>query len=259
MAIAAFTLARRLRAGETVFAGWCSLPYPIVAETLGREGFPAVTIEAQHGLWDLSATADRHRRGAPGRRSPGGARTGRRFRDGVPRARFRRRRHHRADDQHRRRRARFRRIGQVSADRRAQLGAASRDHAGRLAGSVGLSARSQRPRHHARDDRDPHRARQSRRDRRHARASTGCSSARPIFPSRCPTARPSTRNRRTSSAELDRIVAATQKAGKIAGAYCHTPERALALAKRGMRFLAVMSDLAMLRAGIAAAMKVLKG
>ena len=55
MAIAAFTLARRLHAGETVFAGWCSLPYPIVAETLGREGFPAVTIEGQHGLWDLSA------------------------------------------------------------------------------------------------------------------------------------------------------------------------------------------------------------
>ena len=44
-----------LRAGETVFSGWCSLPYPIVAETLGREGFPAVTIEGQHGLWDVSA------------------------------------------------------------------------------------------------------------------------------------------------------------------------------------------------------------
>ena len=59
--------------------------------------------------------------------------------------------------------------------------------------------------------------------------------------------------------ELDRIVAATRRAGKIAGAYCHTPERALALRERGVRFLAVMSDLAILRAGIAAAMKVLKG
>jgi 4-hydroxy-2-oxoheptanedioate aldolase len=55
MAIPAFTLARRLRAGETVFSGWCSLPYPIVAETLGREGFGTVTLEAQHGLWDMSA------------------------------------------------------------------------------------------------------------------------------------------------------------------------------------------------------------
>jgi len=45
----------------------------------------------------------------------------------------------------------------------------------------------------------------------------------------------------------------------MTGAYCHSPERAAALAKRGVRFLAVMSDLAMLRAGAAAAIKVLKG
>ena len=59
--------------------------------------------------------------------------------------------------------------------------------------------------------------------------------------------------------ELDRMVATAQKAGKIPGAFCHSAERAVALAKRGVRFLAVMSDLAMLRAGTAAAMKVLKG
>jgi 4-hydroxy-2-oxoheptanedioate aldolase len=59
--------------------------------------------------------------------------------------------------------------------------------------------------------------------------------------------------------ELDRMVAAAQKAGKIPGAFCHTAERAAALAKRGVRFLAVMSDIAMLRAGAAAALKVLKG
>ena len=35
MAIPAFTLAARLRAGETVHSGWCGLPYPIVAETIG--------------------------------------------------------------------------------------------------------------------------------------------------------------------------------------------------------------------------------
>jgi len=55
MTIPSFTLARSLRAGETVFSGWCSLPYPIVAEMIGREGFAAVTLEAQHGLWDVSA------------------------------------------------------------------------------------------------------------------------------------------------------------------------------------------------------------
>src|SRR5262249_57793617 len=48
--------ARRLKAGETVHTGWCPLPYPIVAETLGREGFSAVTIDQQHGLWDTAGT-----------------------------------------------------------------------------------------------------------------------------------------------------------------------------------------------------------
>ena len=59
--------------------------------------------------------------------------------------------------------------------------------------------------------------------------------------------------------DLDRILAAAQRAKKIPGAYCHSAERAAALAKRGVKFLAVMSDLGMLRAGAAAALKVLKG
>jgi len=37
-------------------ACWCTLPYPIVAELLGREGFPAVVLDQQHGLWDTAAT-----------------------------------------------------------------------------------------------------------------------------------------------------------------------------------------------------------
>src|SRR5262252_10618647 len=53
-----FSLARRLRAGETVYSGWCGLPYPIVAELIGREGFPAVTLDGQHGLWDTAAIAN---------------------------------------------------------------------------------------------------------------------------------------------------------------------------------------------------------
>src|SRR5580692_9429034 len=55
MALPGFSFARRLRAGETVFCGWCSMPYPIVAETIGRDGFVAVTLESQHGLWDMGA------------------------------------------------------------------------------------------------------------------------------------------------------------------------------------------------------------
>ena len=52
---------------------------------------------------------------------------------------------------------------------------------------------------------------------------------------------------------------AASKAGKVMGAYCHSAERAVALAKRGVRFLAVGSDMAFLRAGAAAALKVLRG
>jgi 4-hydroxy-2-oxoheptanedioate aldolase len=59
--------------------------------------------------------------------------------------------------------------------------------------------------------------------------------------------------------EIDRIIAAAKKAGKIPGAYCHSAERAAVLAKRGMRFIAVSSDMMFLRAGAAAQMKVLKG
>jgi len=58
--------------------------------------------------------------------------------------------------------------------------------------------------------------------------------------------------------ELETLIAATRRAKKIAGAYCHSAERAVALGKRGVKFLAVSSDLSMLRAGAAAAMKLLK-
>jgi 4-hydroxy-2-oxoheptanedioate aldolase len=51
-----FSLARQLRAGETVYSGWCGLASPLLAEVIGREGFPAVTIDMQHGLWDITQT-----------------------------------------------------------------------------------------------------------------------------------------------------------------------------------------------------------
>lgn len=51
----AFDLARRLRAGETVYAAWCNLGSPIVAETIAREGFACVVLEQQHGLWDTAS------------------------------------------------------------------------------------------------------------------------------------------------------------------------------------------------------------
>jgi len=53
--VTAFSLAARLRAGETVFSAWCMLPSPIVAETIAREGFSCVVLDQQHGLWDTAS------------------------------------------------------------------------------------------------------------------------------------------------------------------------------------------------------------
>src|SRR5438093_10726188 len=74
---AAFSLAGRLKAGEIVHSGWCGLPPPVVAEVVAREGFPAVTLDSQHGLWDtaslLSAIGQvRHAGAAPLVRIPVG-------------------------------------------------------------------------------------------------------------------------------------------------------------------------------------------
>ncbi len=58
--------------------------------------------------------------------------------------------------------------------------------------------------------------------------------------------------------EIDRICAAAQKAGKVPGIYCRDAERALAMAKRGFRFITIGSDLGILREGAAAVLKALK-
>src|SRR3954451_23255620 len=52
-----FSLARRPRAGETIHAGWCGLGVPIVAELIARAGFPAVTLDQQHGLYTMDTSA----------------------------------------------------------------------------------------------------------------------------------------------------------------------------------------------------------
>jgi 4-hydroxy-2-oxoheptanedioate aldolase len=57
MSATGFSLARRLRAGETVYTAWCSLAVPIVVEYIAREGFTAVALDQQHGLYDTATTA----------------------------------------------------------------------------------------------------------------------------------------------------------------------------------------------------------
>ena len=258
MAISAFTLARRLQAGETVFAGWCSLPYPIVAETLGREGFPAVTIEGQHGLWDLSAmltgiAAVRQGGAAPVVRVPVGdfATVSRVLDFGAEGI--------------------IAPMINTAADARAFAASAKYPPVGerswgphRVTTLAGLPDQSV----YLREAND-HIITLAMIETRTALANLDAIVDTPgidglfLGPSDLSIALSDGKTLDPQSKdverELDRIVAATRRAGKIAGAYCHTPERALALRERGVRFLAVMSDLAILRAGIAAAMKVLKG
>jgi 4-hydroxy-2-oxoheptanedioate aldolase len=73
--VPAFALARRLRAGETVYGAWCMSGSPVAAETIAREGFTAVVLDVQHGLWDVSslivgAGAVNHAGAAPAVRVP---------------------------------------------------------------------------------------------------------------------------------------------------------------------------------------------
>jgi 4-hydroxy-2-oxoheptanedioate aldolase len=257
MTIAAFSLAKRLRAGETVFSGWCGLPYPIVAETIGRDGFAAVTLDSQHGLWDLNAiltaiAAVRQGGAAPIVRVPVGdfATVSRVLDFGaegviVP-------------------------MINSAADARAFAAAAKYPPIGerswgphRAMALAGLADQSVYLRE-ANDHVITLAMIETRTALKNLDAIVDTLGIDGLFlgPSDLSIALSKGKNldplSKDVDRELDRILAAAQRAKKIPGAYCHSAERAVALAKRGVRFLAVMSDLAMLRAGAAAALKVLK-
>jgi 4-hydroxy-2-oxoheptanedioate aldolase len=53
-----FTLARTLRAGETVFLGWVGIPDATFIETVARTNFGAVCIDMQHGWHSTDAVLD---------------------------------------------------------------------------------------------------------------------------------------------------------------------------------------------------------
>lgn len=57
MSAQGFSLARRLRAGETVYTAWCAMPAPIVAENVARAGFTSVVLDQQHGMYEIASTA----------------------------------------------------------------------------------------------------------------------------------------------------------------------------------------------------------
>jgi len=258
MAIASFSLARRLHAGETVFSGWCGLPYPIVAETIGRDGFGAVTLDAQHGLWDVGAivtgvAAVRQAGSAPVVRVPVGdfALVSRALDFGAEGI--------------------IAPMINTAADARAFGAAAKYPPTGerswgphRATNLAGLPDQSVYLRE-ANDHVITLAMIETRAALKNLEAIVATAGIDGVFlgPSDLSIALSDGKTldplSKDVERELDRILAAAGKAGKIAGAYCYSPERAVALAKRGVRFLAVMSDLAMLRAGASGAMKALKG
>lgn len=49
-----YTLAERLRGGDSLFMAWLGLPDPLIADTLAREGFDAICFDMQHSSIALS-------------------------------------------------------------------------------------------------------------------------------------------------------------------------------------------------------------
>jgi 4-hydroxy-2-oxoheptanedioate aldolase len=258
MPTSAFTLARRLRVGETVFSGWCGLPYPIVAELVGREGFPAVTLDGQHGLWDTASlmAAVAHVRlasAAPIVRIPVGefASVSRALDFGAegtiaPMINTQ------ADARAYAAVAKFPPIGERSwGPHRATTLANIPDQKVYLREANDLTVTFAMI------------ETRTALDNVEAIAKTPGIDALFLGPSDLSIALSNGGNVDPMAAdvdrEIDRISAAASKAGKIMGAYCHSAERAAALAKRGVRFLAVGSDMGFLRAGAAAALKLAKG
>ena len=258
MALPAFTLAQRLRSGQPVFCGWCGLPYPLVAETLARDGFAAVTLESQHGLWDTGGilngiAAVRHGGAAPVVRVP--------LNDFALVSR--------ALD--------FGAEGIIApmintpAEARAFAAAAKFPPVGErswgphramtLGGVTDMSTYLREANDHV----ITLAMIETRTALQNFDAIIGTAGIDGFFlgPSDLSIALSDGKTVDPLSKEvdghLDTLIAGAQRAKKIPGAYCHSAERAVALAKRGVKFLAVSSDLAMLRAGAAAALTVLKG
>jgi 4-hydroxy-2-oxoheptanedioate aldolase len=253
-----FELARRLRAGETVFSAWCNLGSPVVAETVAREGYACGVFDAQHGLWDLTAVVNGivalHGAGStPGVRVPLAdfAFVSRALDFGAE-AIIAPMINTVADALQFANAAKYPPLGErswgpqramvlqgktVAVDylREANDGtltlamietATALENADAIAGTPGIDALF-------------------------------------VGPYDLSTALSGGKAQDITAPEveraIDRICAAAIKAKKIPGIYCRDAERALAMAKRGFRFIAVGSDHGLVREGAAAQVKALKG
>jgi 4-hydroxy-2-oxoheptanedioate aldolase len=253
-----FSLARRLRGGETVFSGWCTLASPLVAETLARDGFAAVVLDVQHGLWDTASliagiAAVHHGGGAPVVRVPLGdcAAVSRALDFGAD--------------------AIIAPMINTAEDARRFAAAAKFPPLGERSWgpqrAMVLQGRTVTTEYQREADEGtltlamietPTALRNV-----EAIAATPGIDALFIGPYDLSTALSGGTAQDVQAPEvekaIDKICAAVQKAGKIPGIYCRDAERAAAMAKRGFRFLTIGSDHAFLRAGIAAQLAALKG
>lgn len=252
-----FSLARRLKAGETVYSGWCALASPMLTEVLARDGFSAVAIDMQHGLWDLAGAVAGvsaiHAGGAaPIVRVPYGdfATVSRAFdigAEGVIAPMI-----NTVEDAKKFVAvAKFPPLGERSwGPNRAMMLGGFADQKDYLrdanAQTVTLAMIETRT---AMSNID-------------AIAATPGIDVLFVGPSDLSITMSDGKALDPHSAEveatLDKIVVAAKKAGKVAGLYCANADRALATAKRGFSFLAIGSDLGFFRDGANAQLKKLK-
>jgi 4-hydroxy-2-oxoheptanedioate aldolase len=252
-----FTLASRLRAGETIYSAWCGLGAPIVAELIAREGFGAVAFDQQHGLYDMATTAA----GIASARLTGAAPVVR-----IP-------------------------LGDFSVASRVLDFGAEAVIAPMINTPADARALVMATKYPPIGERSwgPHRATTlggiddqkvylrdandltivfAMIETRTALTNLDAIVAEPgidgvfVGPSDLSIALSNGAVLDPVSAEVERevdtILAAAKKANKIAGAYCATAERALELKRRGFRFLAIGSDVGFLRVGTTAVTKALK-
>lgn len=258
MTYAPFALARSLRAGATVYSAWCGLASPIVAETIAREGFAAVVIDVQHGLWDVASTiaaigALHHAGASPVVRVPLAdfAFVSRALDCGAE--------------------AIIAPMINTPADARAFAAAAKYPPLGERSWgpqrAMALQGRSV-----ATDylrDANQGTLTLAMIETAAALANIDAIAATPgidalfVGPYDLSTALSEGTAQDVQAPEvesaIDRICAAAHKAGKIPGIYCRDAERARAMAWRGFRFITIGSDQGLLREGAAAQLQALKG
>ena len=253
----AFEFARSLRAGEVVYCGWCALGAPIIAEWAAREGFKAVNIDQQHGQWDMAAslaaiTAVRHAGAAPVVRIPLGdfavaSRVLDAGAEGI-----------------------IAPMINSTADARAFVATTKYPPLGERSWgpnrALALQGRTGSP-DYLRGANDGTLT-LAMIETKAALANVDAIAATPgldalfIGPYDLAIALSDGTAQDITAAAVDKaidaICAAATKAGKIPGIYCRDAQRALAMQKRGFRFLAVGSDLGFLKDGIATQLSALK-